>query len=166
MRGGANHLNASIGKLINAGQFSPSVCSVHFSRVFQMSSLEWWLAAVTNRAANLTRQLRELCKLRDRVRQAELSTRKCGNPRRRSGMKPRSRIRRAPGLFREAKPALLALGISDSRTGGLIVQWLKLTNDDGPACAGLPGVVQGLSGEGAGGFDPAPQISAHRAVKG
>jgi hypothetical protein len=70
------------------------------------------------------------------------------------------------GLFREAKPALLALGISDSRTGGLIVQWLKLTNDDGPACAGLPGVVQGLSGEGAGGFDPAPQISAHRAVKG
>jgi hypothetical protein len=28
-------------------------------------------------------------------------------------------------LFREAKPALLALGISDSRTGGLIVQWLS-----------------------------------------
>lgn len=33
-------------------------------------------------------------------------------------------------LFREAKPALLTLGISDSRAGGLIVQWLKLTNDD------------------------------------
>jgi hypothetical protein len=32
-------------------------------------------------------------------------------------------------LFREAKPALLALGISDSRTGGLIVQWMKLTNE-------------------------------------
>jgi hypothetical protein len=32
-------------------------------------------------------------------------------------------------LFREAKPALLALGISDSRTGSLIVQWLKLTNE-------------------------------------
>jgi hypothetical protein len=114
MRGGANHLNASIGKLINAGQFSPSVCSVHFSRVFQMSSLEWWLAAVTNRAANLTRQLRELCKLRDRVRQAELSTRKCGNPRRRSGMKPRSRIRRAPAYFvrRSQRCSLLAFRIA------------------------------------------------------
>ncbi|HJP69769.1 MAG TPA: hypothetical protein VJ846_12790 [Sphingomicrobium sp.] len=33
-------------------------------------------------------------------------------------------------LFREAKPALLTLGISDSRAGGLVVQWLKLTNDD------------------------------------
>lgn len=33
-------------------------------------------------------------------------------------------------LFREAKPALLTLGLSDSRAGALVVQWLKLTNDD------------------------------------
>jgi hypothetical protein len=33
-------------------------------------------------------------------------------------------------LFREAKPALLTLGIADSRAGALIVGWLKLTNDD------------------------------------
>ncbi len=33
-------------------------------------------------------------------------------------------------LFREAKPALLTLGVADSRAGALIVQWLKLTNDD------------------------------------
>lgn len=33
-------------------------------------------------------------------------------------------------LFREAKPALLALGISMSRAGALIIQWLKLTHDD------------------------------------
>lgn len=33
-------------------------------------------------------------------------------------------------LFREGKPALLTLGIADSRAGALIVGWLKLTNDD------------------------------------
>jgi hypothetical protein len=33
-------------------------------------------------------------------------------------------------LFREAKPALLALGIAPSRAGALIVQWLKITHDD------------------------------------
>jgi len=33
-------------------------------------------------------------------------------------------------LFREGKGALLTLGISDNRAGGLIAQWLKLTNDD------------------------------------
>lgn len=33
-------------------------------------------------------------------------------------------------LFREGKPALLTMNISDSRAGALIVQWLKLTNDD------------------------------------
>lgn len=33
-------------------------------------------------------------------------------------------------LFREAKPALLTLGIANSRAGALIVGWLKLTNDD------------------------------------
>lgn len=33
-------------------------------------------------------------------------------------------------LFREAKPALLTLNISDNRAGALITQWLKLTNDD------------------------------------
>lgn len=33
-------------------------------------------------------------------------------------------------LFREGKPALLTMKISDNRAGGLIVQWLKLTNDD------------------------------------
>ena len=33
-------------------------------------------------------------------------------------------------LFREGKPALLTMNISDSRAGALIVGWLKLTNDD------------------------------------
>jgi hypothetical protein len=33
-------------------------------------------------------------------------------------------------LFREGKPALLTLGIADSRAGALIVQWLKVANDD------------------------------------
>lgn len=33
-------------------------------------------------------------------------------------------------LFREAKPALLTMNIAASRAGALIVQWLKLTNDD------------------------------------
>lgn len=33
-------------------------------------------------------------------------------------------------LFREGKPALLTMNIADSRAGALIVQWLKLTNDD------------------------------------
>jgi hypothetical protein len=86
-----------------------------------MSSLERWLAAVSNRAGNLNHQLRELYKLRDRVRQAELSTRKCGkmrkvcgNQRRRSGMKPRSRIRRAPAYFvrRSQRCSLLAFRIA------------------------------------------------------
>jgi hypothetical protein len=35
-----------------------------------------------------------------------------------------------PRLFREGKGALLTLNISESRAGGLIAQWLKLTNDD------------------------------------
>ena len=33
-------------------------------------------------------------------------------------------------LFREGKGALLTLNISNGRAGGLIAQWLKLTNDD------------------------------------
>jgi hypothetical protein len=33
-------------------------------------------------------------------------------------------------LFREAKPALLTMNIAPSRAGALIVEWLKLTNDD------------------------------------
>lgn len=33
-------------------------------------------------------------------------------------------------LFRECKGALLTLGISDSRAGALLTQWLKLTKDD------------------------------------
>jgi hypothetical protein len=33
-------------------------------------------------------------------------------------------------LFREGKSALLTLNVSESRAGGLIGQWLKLTNDD------------------------------------
>ena len=33
-------------------------------------------------------------------------------------------------LFREAKPALLTLGIANSRAGALIIAWLKLTHDD------------------------------------
>ena len=97
-----------------------------------MSSLERRLAAVTNRAADLSHRLRELYKLRDRVRQAELSAQKCEKMRKVCG-KPAETERNEATLadtpraclFREAKPALLALGISDSRTGGLIVQWLS-----------------------------------------
>ncbi|MHB8272005.1 hypothetical protein [Bradyrhizobium sp.] len=33
-------------------------------------------------------------------------------------------------LFRQAKPALIALGIAKSRAGALIIQWLKITHDD------------------------------------
>jgi hypothetical protein len=33
-------------------------------------------------------------------------------------------------LFREARPALLTMNIAPSRAGALIVEWLKLTNDD------------------------------------
>lgn len=33
-------------------------------------------------------------------------------------------------LFREGKPALLTLGISNSRAGALITEWLKLSHDD------------------------------------
>ena len=96
------------------GNFRPQFVASILVGVFQMSSLERRLAAVTNMAANLNHQLRELYKLRDQVRQAELSTQKCGNQRRRSGMKPRSRIRRAPAYFvrRSQRCSLLAFRIA------------------------------------------------------
>jgi hypothetical protein len=49
------------------GNFRPQFVASILVGVFQMSSLERRLAAVTNRAANLNHQLRELYKLRDRV---------------------------------------------------------------------------------------------------
>ena len=50
---------------IMLGNFRPQFVASILVGVFQMSSLERRLAAVTNRAANLNRQLRELYKLRD-----------------------------------------------------------------------------------------------------
>ena len=53
----------------------PVICSVHFlvSWVFQMSTLEQRLAAITDTTSNLIAQLRELNRLRERVRKAKLS---------------------------------------------------------------------------------------------
>jgi len=47
-------------------------CSVHFSWGSQMSTLQERLAAITDTTANLKAQFRELDRLREHVRKAEL----------------------------------------------------------------------------------------------
>jgi hypothetical protein len=72
-------------KLNNAGQFSPAVGSFHLVEVFQMSSLEQRLAAITGTAANLKAQLFELERLREQIGKALLSAEKIAQPKRRNG---------------------------------------------------------------------------------
>jgi hypothetical protein len=69
----------------NAGQFSPAVGSFHLVEVFQMSSLEQRLAAITGTAANLKAQLFELERLREQIRKALPSAEKIAQPKRRNG---------------------------------------------------------------------------------
>jgi hypothetical protein len=65
-----------------------------------MISLHQRLAAVTDRTANLTAQLRELNELRERVRKAELAL---GS--RRADHRKRTRIRSLTPLNRSGKPS-------------------------------------------------------------
>jgi hypothetical protein len=58
------------------GNLCHVVCSVHFSLGSQMSSLQRRIVAITHTTANLIVQLRELDRLRERVRKAQLSARR------------------------------------------------------------------------------------------